>query len=229
VAGKATHFHRERGVAHLRANLGVLLIAAAMAAAPAGASAQGVHVFGGLSLAKLTGDDITDLDRRSGAAVGALVELPLGMDGLLWLTPGVAYVQKGFKDPGTTLDHVAIDYVEVPVLLKFALSSGESIGVDLYAGGEVGFQVKCEFRTTAGASNTCERDATPSFDISKSVDFGGVVGAGLSYPLSSGASLRATALWDMGLSKIDESAAKNDVKNEAILLTVGIAFGLGGR
>jgi hypothetical protein len=151
--------------------------------------------------------------------VGAFAEFPLG--DILWLTPGLYYVQKGADADASGIDDIAIDYLEVPLLLRVGVSQRSPIGVDLFLGPTFAFQVKCDAET-ATVSVDCADDAMN--DLSKSFDLGLAVGGGLSFGLTPALSLIGTALWDLGLTSIDDSAADRDIKNEAILLNLGFRW-----
>jgi hypothetical protein len=178
-------------------------------------------VAAGLSIASLSGDDADVYpDSRSGINVGAFAEFPLG--DIIWLSPGVYYVQKGGEREATN-GALKIDYIEVPLLLRVAVSQRDPIGVNLFLGPTLAYQAKCDFEV-GSLTSSCEDSAGSNFDATKSFDLGLAVGGGLSFALSPGVSLLANALWDLGLMSIDDSPADNDVKNEAILLNVGLLF-----
>jgi hypothetical protein len=190
--------------------------------APTAAQAQGFGFSGGFSIAELTGDDVADnLESRTGFQLGAFADLPLG--GILALVPGLYYIQKGAESPVGAIDEIAIDYLEIPLLLRVDVSPERTLGVNAYLGPTFAFQVKCE-GVADNFSVSCEDDAVSDFDLSKSFDFGAAFGAGLTYRVSPGVSLLTHALWDFGLLSIDESAADRSVKNETILLSVGAVF-----
>jgi hypothetical protein len=192
-------------------------------AVPFPASAQvSFGVQGGLSLASLSGDDAEGEleDTRTGFNAGAFVELPLA--DIIWLVPGAYYVQKGATSDGV-VDQLSIDYLEVPLLLRVGVSERDPIGVNLFLGPTFAYQLKCEFEL-GNVTRDCEDSTASNFDITKSFDFGLMVGGGVSFAVSEGVALLANAFWDLGLTSIDESAADQDIKNEAILLNVGFLF-----
>jgi hypothetical protein len=208
-----------------RAVWGVGLVATLLLPFPA-ASQLAVGVTGGLSLASITGDDADDegLDMRTGFDVGGFLELPLA--DIVWLVPGIHYVQKGatFERLGDDFT-IELDYAEVPLLLRVGVSQRNPLGINLLLGPTFAFQVKCELvDEDTDDSQTCEQQAASDLDLSKSFDLGLAVGGGLSFAVSPNASLLANVLWDIGVTSIDDSPAENDVKNEAILLNVGLAF-----
>ena len=192
--------------------------------------AQGLSggISGGLSLATLSGDDASDdLDYRKGLVAGAFLDLPLGE--IIGVTSGLYYVQKGFsQEVGGDDVALKLDYLEVPVLLRVSVAGGEAMGISVFLGPTLGFQMKCEGEADQVSADCDVFDFPGSdFDPSKSFDLGAAFGAGLAFALSGGTSILANAVYDIGLTSIDDSTAERDVKNEAILLQVGLGFNVG--
>ena len=135
----------------------------------------------GLSMATLTGEDSEGLDSRIGLAGGAFVRVPIGEQ--LSIQPEVNYVQKGAEESaiGITLK-IKMDYVEIPVLLRYEFPAGGSVLPCLYAGPMVAFKVVSDM--TAEALGT-------SLDLGianqKSTDFGLVIGGGIDVGMGSSA------------------------------------------
>lgn len=197
-----------------------LMLAALLPSTLAGQGVS-VGVSGGLSLANLRGDDVMgDLSTRTGFNIGGFVDFPLG--GIVFLAPGLAYVQKGAEVRSGPVEEFAIDYLEIPLLLRVAASDRAPFGIDLLLGPTFAFQVRCD-AVVAGSSVSCDDDTA----LSKTFDLGAAFGVGVSYAFSPGMALLATALWDLGLTSIDESPQDRDVKNETILLNLGVAWRLG--
>jgi opacity protein-like surface antigen len=201
--------------------LGAAVLIAGLALPIRAASQVTLGLSGGLSIASLTGDDVDeDLGSRTGMNVGGFLELPLA--DIVWLVPGVYYVQKGASSDNPD-GKIKIDYVEVPLLLRVGVSQRSPVGVNLFLGPTFAFQAKCEFEF-GSITGSCESQAASDFDATKKFDLGLAVGAGLSFAVSPNVSFLTNAMWDLGLMSIDDSAAENDVKNEAIWLNVGLAF-----
>jgi hypothetical protein len=199
----------------------VVGLVAAFAMPVPGSAQVAFGVSGGLSLASLTGDDVDeDLDGRTGFNVGAFAELPLA--DIIWLVPGLYYVQKGATSDGPVED-ISIDYLELPLLLRVGVSERDPVGINLFLGPTFALQLTCDFEVN-NVTRECEEEAASDFDITRKFDVGLAVGAGLSFSVSPTLSLLANALWDLGLMSIDDSAAQQDIKNEAILLNVGFVF-----
>lgn len=200
--------------------------------APADASAQ-FRVGGGLSLSELFGDDVGENDTRSGLALGASA-------GLFSIGPArilaeVHYRQKGAEDVMEAEQLIAageavefgLDYVEVPLLVRFNLPPFGGRVVPYIHGGPVfGWQVDCGVRVTAeGGEEACEDLSGANLeetlrDYEQGLTFGGgfdvVVLRGLGAISLEGRYIR-------GLSRLSQ---EGEVKNQGYALTLGYSFGL---
>jgi len=190
------------------------------------AGQMSVGLSGGLSLASLGGSDTADdLGTRTGFNVGAFADIPLG--GILWLTPGLFYVQKGAEPASSAIDVLAIDYLELPLLLRVGVSPMDILRLSLFLGPTLGFQVRCTAVRPGASDVDCRDDATAALDLSRPFDLGAAFGVGAAYSLSPGMALVATALWDLGITSLDRSPSSREVRNEAILLNLGLAWTVG--
>ena len=198
----------------------------ALALLPAQLGAQGITAgfSAGLSLANLTGDDADeDLDSRTGFNAGAFVDFPIGE--IIGVSTGLYYVQKGFSDDVGDVE-LGLDYLEVPILLRVtALGGDDAVGVNLFLGPTLAFEIGCEADFEGFGSVDCDED--DEFPT-KGFDLGLAFGAGVTFPVSDAMSLFGTAIYDFGLRSIDDSGVDFDIKNETVLLDVGVAFRLGG-
>ena len=62
----------------------------------------------------------------------------------------------------------------------------------------------------------------------ESVDFGGMIGAGVTFPLNERLGLNISGGMDMGLKSLDASEDSDDIKNRAFFGTVALTFPVGG-
>jgi len=205
----------------------ILLAASLLLAGTTGLSAQArLSVQGGVSIATWRGDErISGYDSRTGISVGASVLVPLRE--VTGVQVGAHYVQKGFDvgqgGGGLTM---AVDYVEVPVLLRVALPTPGMIRAHVLAGGAVAFKVDCGFEVTRYGrteSGRCEDMEAPP----KSFDAGVVAGAGLDVAVTSTTSVVLDVLYDFGLTESGVLEGPVSAKNRAWLLTAGISLPLG--
>ncbi|WP_378188230.1 porin family protein [Aquimarina sp. W85] len=141
---------------------------------------------GGVNFATLSGDDVdSDLDGRTGYHIGAVAQVSL-MD-MIALQPEVLYSAQGVKDRN-------IDYLNVPVLLKYKFAKVLSIE----AGPQFGFVV----------NDDVKNGAKP-----ESFDFSGAVGAGVEI-----SSFFAQIRYNIGFTEVVENF---DGKNSAFQISVG--------
>ena len=82
-----------------------------------GLNAQNFSIRGGVNLASLSGDDVVDTDNVTGYYVGPAFDLNLGV---VNLDIALLYGRRGGKF-SSTQSSVKLDYIDLPVLLKFNL------------------------------------------------------------------------------------------------------------
>jgi hypothetical protein len=200
---------------------GIAVMALALAIVPVSAqTVLGLHA--GVSVATLSGTDVTNATARAGVSVGASLTFPVAH--ILGLQVGANFVQKGTKEsiPGVGTGTFAIDYLEVPVLLRVGVPSGTPFGVHLFVGPSFSFQTKCSVSASAGgvsASADCS-----SFGSMRSYDIGTLGGVGLSLGLPGKLDISVDALYNFGLSSIVKNV---DAKNRALTVQAGVGFPLG--
>ncbi|WP_412061538.1 porin family protein [Rubrivirga sp. IMCC45206] len=193
-----------------------LVALAAVLALPASAQATFL-VKGGLNTAFLTGDLADGLDPRLGAVAGAGVRFDLTRS--VSLQAEALYSQKGAEDkdivdPGT----YRLDYLEVPVLVRFAVPVSPYADAGLYAGPSIGIPIGAEFRS----------DDSEALDIDYDGDLKTDIGLALGADFWSGP-VGIDVRYVAGLSDVfEDGRGLRDVRNGALQLTLGLRFG-GGR
>jgi hypothetical protein len=203
------------------------VIAIMSAAADAGAAGWTGGIKGGVNMADLTGDDGPEnTSTRNGLAGGLFARTDLnerfGFQG------EVLYIQKGaegeFTIPGDDHPHesiVKLDYVEVPLLFTATFPAGEKFAFSLFAGPTLGFNMTAEVEVV-------DHNETEELDTVEDFEFGGAVGGGIEYKLSS-VSLLADVRYGVGFTSVvgDVAGQSVDVKNNGIAIMAGLAFGIG--
>jgi hypothetical protein len=166
-------------------------------------------VMGGLTMADLTGDYNSD-GMVIGAHAGAFVNLSI--TSFLMLEPQLLYTMKGAKFPG---DNLKMDWVEIPVWLRYELNSGLNFNVGPYMG--------------ILLSAKAENDVKDNF---KSFDYG--LGGGIGYQMSGGLGFHLN--YSVGLANIGEEFTVNvpflgpitqkaDAKTSCFKVSVSYMFG----
>jgi hypothetical protein len=196
-----------------------------LGASQAGA-AKWAGVKGGINMADLTGDDVSNTDMRNAFAGGAF--FGWGINEQFGIQIEGLYMSKGAKSKedlgGGTPEDVTykFDYIEFPVFLAVRFPAGEKLAFDIFAGPTFGFNVKAEAEA---------RGTTVDFkDETKGFEFGAAFGGGFYYMLDS-FSILADVRYGMGATTIvkDVDGQSSDVKNKGIGIMVGVAFPLGSN
>ncbi len=173
-------------------------------------------VKGGVNFATLTGDDADELDAKmkTGFHLGVLAEIMISDK--FGIQPEVLYSSQGAKSDASVFEEfgdvdvtLKLDYVAVPVMLKYFVSPGFS----LEAGPQFSFLSKSEIEAEFGGETETEdlKDDTESFDL------GAALGVGYGLPQG----FLVQARYVMGFSDVYTDA---DAKNSVIQLSVGWKF-----
>ncbi len=166
---------------------------------------------GGLNFATLVGDDVDDVSTRTSFHLGLVAEIPLANK--LLFGPEVLYSSQGAKiddagDEGT----FKLDYIQVPLMLKYLVGPGFS----LEAGPQVGFLTSSEVEMDGVSADMS--------DFFSTVDFG--LNLGLGYRFINGFFLQGR--YNLGLSNIWDSEefdlGDSKVKNSVIQASIGFMF-----
>jgi hypothetical protein len=158
------------------------------------------------------------------------------------------YTQKGgtgknsgemdIYDPGDTFlgtaafggeNTITLDYFEIPLLAVFSFPISPSATFDVFAGPALAFNTNAEGEseqsiTFEGDTETISEKVDIKDDI-EGTDFGGVLGAGVSFDLEK-VVLFGEARWTYGFTKIDKSDDAWDIKNSAFGFIVGVGIPL---
>lgn len=169
----------------------LLLLSVAVTSATAQMNQPQIGLRVGGNLAQLRGessfgDDATD--RKLGFTVGTFAEMPL--TGSFSLQPELLYTQKGGTEEDVDFN---LDYLELPVLVKYNLPVEGRLVPSLYAGPYAAYTLRRSFK-----SEGVSIDADEFF---KSVDYGATFGVDFGYRFAR----RAATLglrYDLGLANI---------------------------
>lgn len=180
-----------------------------------GLIAKGFKV--GLSMSNWSADDIEDNDMKLGFAGGGFVTF--GLSPQFAIQPEVMFCMKGTQFDGGGSDKLKykVDYLVIPVLMKYMIPTNGNVSPNLFVGPEVGFLLSG--KATMGSE---EEDIK---EYLKNTDFGLAFGAGMDIKMES-FTLMFDARYTLGLSNIlDEDEDEDDeLKNTDILVTVGLGF-----
>ena len=162
--------------------------------------AQGIDfgVKAGVNFANIT--DASGLSNRTGFVAGVFVGGKLNDN--LGIQGELLYSQQGAE---FELGEFNLDYVNVPLLVKYYVSQG----LNIQAGPQFGVLVNDETQTVIG--EVINDIATNDFDISA------VIGAGYDFPFG----VRVSGRYGFGLNDVPESG---NGKNSVVTLAVGYSF-----
>ena len=211
--------------------------------------AQGIEIGakGSLNLSNVTkfqlAETILGDSKILSTAGGALfVEIPIG-EGFSF-RPEVGYARRGSKFSdlnlgdlvnldgwvGTLLNgaikpRVSLDYVDVPLMLKYKLGDSEYGSAYVFGGPNLGFKVDDQV-----VIETMLGEIAPPIDLNFSkFEIGGKVGAGYSFPFKGRAKGFIEASYQRGFNNLvdDVQFVKVKTRSNNFGISAGIAFPLG--
>lgn len=126
-------------------------------------------ILGGVAFSTLTGNNVSNAASRTGFMGGLFLDVNINSS--VAVEPEVLYSMKGSDFTGTDTT-VALNYIEVPILVKYSLHPAS--GMYLLAGPTVNFDTGSDvpsIPTTTG----------PALSLSPNLTFGGILGLGYSF------------------------------------------------
>jgi hypothetical protein len=200
--------------------LGATVLAFSVPRARAAGEVGGIKV--GVNVASLDGDfaDMGIDDHRIGLTAGLTFDVPVSRD--VTFQSGLLYSQKGSEGsiemsaflpvpPGTIADvEVALDYVEIPLLLKGGRSGGFVLG-----GLSLGINTTAEI----SASYLGNSDTVDIGDSTEDIDLAVVLGFGYT---SRDRRFSATAQYCLGMTDVDTGSGKE--KTRTLSLAIGFSM-----
>ena len=210
-------------------NLLVSMVLTAGLALPSVAVAQDVPpirvgLLGGVNFSTLRGDDDEGLKTRTGLLAGATVVKPFRNG--LGLEIDALYSMKGAKaDEDGSSFVTKVDYLEVPVMLRYDASSTGTVTPHFGAGVSLAYQVRCKVEESSGSmsvSANCSELEDEQDITFKKFDVGIVAGAGVDFK-SGSTTYTIGARYTFGLTDLTDQA---NLRNRALQLFAGVAIPL---
>lgn len=173
-------------------------------------------IRGGVNFATLYDaetDDEAEYVTSTGVLAGIYFQLPINNSSFI-IQPEILYSQKGYKllsDDGTFV--ADINYIEIPVLIKFKYELDNGLAPYIEAGPYVGFLISTEVE---------KNDQVIAEEIKKinEIDFGLAIGAGLSYHC-----LSLGIRYSFGLVPVPDIEEENiDLKNHVFSIVAGVTI-----
>ena len=198
------------------------------------ASAAGQDVLLGARFGLAVSDfhfsgEATPADESSevGALLGLVAAFPLTE--LLRVETGISWVEKaaetelvGFEEPVTA--DFALDYVQVPLLLRITPLADHSVRPSLSAGPALSFEVACERRVDPSVLASfigCEDEERSETDV------GLLFGAGVAWEVGP-VELLLEGQYELGLRDLDPSD-RTETRYRGFILAPRLSFAIGGR
>jgi len=145
------------------------------------------------------------------------------------IQPEILYVMKGtkFDDEGTTTGQkVELNYIEIPVMVKYLIPMEGNFKPNIFVGPYVGILASAKAKATV--DGVAEDEDIK--DFVKSTDFGAAFGVGFDYKVGESGMLTFDARYSLGLSNIAKDAVGDEsIKNTCIAVKVGYAFEMGKK
>lgn len=192
------------------------------------ALSQQYGVKAGLNFASISYDDeegIFDITSTTRFNFGGFFSIRL--HDAISFQPEVCYAQKGAEYSVNFLGIqgeavMKLDYLEIPLLVKYTLGKQGKITPSLFAGPFLGFKMSSTLKTTVTAQGVTESEEEDLEDV-KSTNFGLVFGGELTYNMGSFV-LFFDVRYSLGLSNIvdTDEADPGTVKVHAFTIMIGI-------
>ncbi len=187
-------------------------------------AAQRLGIVAGGTFSQLHGASDISSENRTGTMFGLSLLLPASS---FALQPELLFTSKGskFNLGGAGTRTIALDYLEVPMLLRFDGAAKSAVNPHVYVGPSIGFNTGCTV-TLSGpgipdSKSDCKRD---TFLHPANVDWSAVVGAGLDLSLGS-MGVTGGARYGVGLSNINTSNTGDHLRNGTLTIYAGLLFG----
>jgi outer membrane protein with beta-barrel domain len=169
----------------------------------------------GVNLAKLAGDSVQGSKTRTGFVGGATLVLPLSRD--FAFEPELVYSMKGSKfDEQGVSGSFKLNYVELPILIRYTFPVVGSTKPFLLAGPALAFQTSCKISgENQGATVTfgCKdffQQVGANVDVKK-FDTGAMFGGGVAFDVG-GRMMSLGVRYNLGLTDVfSDTDAKNRV------------------
>ncbi len=169
----------------------------------------------------------TNKDNRSGLFLGAEFEAPLAH--VVSIQTGVDYSQKGMKQTstvlGTSFDNtIALNYLEIPLLLKLSMPLSDAFIITAAAGPYVGYALSRSASTTVtngSAAAGAEQDVSSTYS---KWDYGARFAAGFEIPVMSSMAFLLGAEYDLGVKDIATPVNQSAIRTRNLAADVGISL-----
>ena len=207
-------------------SLGILCASVLQAQAPRVAETR-IGVMGGVNLSTFGGDD-TDASLESKLGFIGGLTLVKTRPGALGFEADALYSMKGSKSTGAGSEaSFKLNYIEVPLLLRFDVPTAGSIRPHLVAGPALALRVGCSAEGKASGitvSLSCDEMEEIFDGTLKSFDVGLTGGGGIDFPMGT-RTFTLGARYTYGLLNITDD--ETSTKNKAFSFFAGVSMPFG--
>lgn len=172
-------------------------------------------------------DGASDENRLTSFGGGGFIRFGLGG---LSLQPEILAVTKGSDIDGLGGDDVKLqlNYIEIPLLARFALGSSTSFTPYLMAGPSFGFEIGCDVKVAFGENESSSECSDDNIAARKSTDIGLTGVLGFEFRMGPGA-LLVEGRYAHGLTNLSgaDSAFDVEARNRSFGIFAGYAIPLG--
>jgi hypothetical protein len=198
-----------------------IFVVAAMLALPGAQSATAqvaaglrpsVGVLAGVNVATISGSDVANASNRTGFIGGLYATFHIANG--FGIEPEALYSMQGAKDSQDNLT-VKLDYVQVPVLLRYDFQTKAPAHPFVMVGPSFGVKVGCKANSGSLTASCATTLLSP-----KSFDIGGTAGAGVAFAAGK-STLSIGARYTMGVRKTFNDS---DAKNRVWSVLAGLSF-----
>lgn len=176
----------------------------------------------GVAITSVGGEDFEQLDSKMSVALGAFVQVPVGQNSPFSIRGEVQYIGKGGKieDGGGTLK-LNLNYLEIPVFVKYSIPVEGKVMPNFFAGPVVGFLTSAKQKYEYDGDEE-EYDIK---DFFKSTEFSLCLGGGVDVVMGASGVLSLDLRYEFGLANIyDVGLGDEEFKNNAIMFNAGWGF-----
>jgi hypothetical protein len=195
------------------------------------AQANAGKMYGGIKAGAnfATMSDVDDSSMKTGFQGGVFVgthindEFGFRVEGL-WVQKGVKADEDFGPGIGVVEVTTSLDYIEFPLLFVYDLAAGESVGINLFAGPTLGFNIGADAEADGG-------DSVDIKDDIESFEFGAAIGAGLAKTMASGKAIGLDVRYTLGATGVGKDVPDNvdNPKNRGIGLMAFFQVPLGSQ
>ena len=203
-----------------RASVIAFVLAFMLIATSASAVDMMLGLKGGVNIAGVYGDDTNEgKETRLGFIGGA--SLDFKVHEMFSVQPELLFANRGWKRSDGDDEAVwKLDYLEIPVLIKFHIPANEVADPYIYLGPAVGINLTGTFEVTEDG----ETDSRDIKDNMASADFSIVGGAGVDIMVGEKGAVIIDVRVDTSLTTIDGTDDPDDIKSYTIAAMLGYGF-----